>query len=163
MFELIIGSTHQSICYILRTQSDSTSPMTLSTHRKQRTVMLTIQMIDNMFELIGCYRTHQSTCYIIRSQSDSAWAMTPAWHMTLSMHPKQRTIMHNTIASIFQLMIGITMNARCTTSFLLRVSRHHSRHQACHCPLRRKHPYQYHVVLYEFTSISFFNIVTHSK
>ena len=45
--------------------------------------------------------------------------------MTPSMHPEQRKLMQNihVIESILELMIGIAMNGRLATSFVLRMTR----------------------------------------
>ena len=77
------------------------------------------------------YRTQESTCYIVRSLCDWTSRMPPG------MHPKQRSIMHNLIASLFWMMFFITFKCRQFTSVVLIVSRHQwwpcmsSSHRTC--------------------------------
>ena len=90
--------------------------------------------LQNMLELmIYLALNSRLATYIVRSQSDAKSCMTP------SMHPRQRTIMHNqlVVGSTFELMIVIELNTRLATSFVLRVTRR----RQCHRPPRRKHPH----------------------
>ena len=55
MFELMVDDwyrTQQSTCCIIRTLSDSTSPMTSSMHPKERTIMQNIHILEIKLELM---------------------------------------------------------------------------------------------------------------
>ena len=96
--------------------------MTPSMHPKQRAFMHFIHIMQKNVRIDDWHRTQQSTCYIVRTQRYSTSPMSP---MTPSMHPKQLKIMQNIhlIGHILELMIGIAMNSRLATSFVLRMTR----------------------------------------